>query len=90
MEAGGQAMMTNDPNLVWSATMDERYLIRVVRTEPYSGELVILDGDKELLREEVVLSYNALFGPDVFDVEAWQDRAIKFIDGRMPDVEPAS
>jgi len=79
---------TNDPNLVWSATLDERYVIRVVRTEPYSGELVILDGDKELHREEVVLSYNALFGPDVFDVDAWQGRAVEFIDGRVADENP--
>jgi len=75
-------MVTNDPNLVWSATLDERYVIRVTRVEPYTGELVILDGDKELFREGVILSYNALFGPDVFDVEAWQQRAIEFIDGR--------
>jgi hypothetical protein len=84
MEARGQAM-TNDPSLVWSATLDDRYIIRVERTDPYSGELVILDGDKELLREKVVLSYNALFGPDVFDIEAWQERAAEFVDERTPE-----
>jgi len=75
---------TNDPNLVWSSTLDNRYIIRVERTGDYTANLIIIDsgleGDPEVLREATTLSYRALFGPDVADVAAWQDRAIRFVD----------
>lgn len=34
-----------------------------------------------LFRMEVLLSHDALFGPDLPDVAAWQSYAIEFIDG---------
>lgn len=71
---------TSDPDLVWSVTLDDRYIVRVERTGDYTADLVIRDGDKELLREPTTLSYRALFGPDVADVATWQARAIKFVD----------
>jgi|SRR5277367_5325301 len=76
-------MVTNDANLVWTATLDDCYLIRVVRTGEYTGDFIIsntANDNKELLREPVGLAYNALFGPDVADVAAWQDRAVQFVD----------
>jgi hypothetical protein len=75
---------TNDPDLVWSSTLDNRFIIRVERTGDYTADLVIIDngleGDPEVLREATGLSYRALFGPDVDDVATWQARAIKFVD----------
>jgi len=71
-------------NLVWWSRLDNRYQIEVQRTGERAGDLVIYDhsdGDKELLRESVGLSYGARFGPDVSDVEDWKERAVKFVDG---------
>lgn len=73
-------MFTNTPNRIWSVTLDDRYIVTVDRTGDYTGELAIHLDDKELLREPVGLSYGALFGPDVDDVQTWQRRAIKFVD----------
>ena len=33
-----------------------------------------------LHREDVLLSFDALFGPDVADVASWQESAIAFVD----------
>jgi hypothetical protein len=67
---------------VWETKLDGRYEVRVVRTEPYHGELIITEDDAELLRKPVILSYNAIFGPDVADVADWQEAAIAFADQR--------
>lgn len=42
------------------------------------------NGDELLFSEEVGLSYGSLFGPDVDDVSAWQDRAALFVDAELP------
>ena len=65
---------------VWSSSLDDRYTVTVTRTGPYRGEFVIREGDKLLHRESVGLAYNALFGPDVDDVQRWQQLAIEFVD----------
>lgn len=66
---------------VWEATLDDRYECQVIRTEdPYKGILLIHDGTREILREEVGLSYAAQFGPDVDDVQLWQDMCIQAVD----------
>lgn len=49
----------------------------------YIGILCIFDHGNEntlLMAEMVGLSYGAIFGPDVADVLAWQDRSIAFVD----------
>lgn len=66
--------------IIWESRVDGRYDASVERTGDYTGELVVRDGEKELLREPTTLSYRALFGPDVSDVATWQERTIKFID----------
>lgn len=53
----------------------------MTRTGPYHGEWSIRHGDQVLERQNVGLSYGALFGPDVEDVLDWQQRAVDFIDG---------
>jgi hypothetical protein len=66
---------------VWEATLDERYLIRIIRTpEAYQGLLQILEGEKTLHEVPVGLAYDAAFGPDIDDVETWRKMAIDFID----------
>lgn len=71
--------MDMDAPVVWEAGLDQRYLVRVTRTEPYNGKLEVLE---VLMETEVTLSYDAKFGPDAGDVMQWQEIATRFIDGR--------
>lgn len=70
-------------NKVWESRLDNRYDIYVTRvgdSSNYEGELVIEESGNVLHREHVTLSYGAIFGPDVADVEDWENRAIRFVD----------
>ena len=48
--------------------------------EPYKAVLLIRDGDTELERFRVGLSYNAVAGPDAADIQGWSDAAIAVVD----------
>ena len=65
---------------VWNTELDDKYQVHVERIEPYMGELVIMDGVKEIYRKLIKLSYDVKFGPDIEDVRIWQDEVIRFID----------
>lgn len=69
-------------NEVWTATLDEKYVVTVTREAPYRGILRITEAGQVLHWETVGLAYNAQFGPDVDDVETWQQIAERFIDSR--------
>jgi len=56
------------PNVIWSSTLDGKYVLTITRIDDYLGELTLSEGDLLLHREVVGLSYGALFGPDVADV----------------------
>ena len=74
-------------DLVWWATLDDRYQIEVQRASRSTGNLCIFDhddGDKELVNWLVPLAYGAVFGPDVGDVNEWQEKVLEFIDNRKP------
>jgi len=73
-------MPTEDDLIVWSSTLDNKYTVTVTRFAPYRGELTNADGDNVLHRKAVLLSFNALFGPDVADVATWQEAAMTFVD----------
>lgn len=66
---------------VWESTLDDRYECRVERIDGSTGELVMTDGDRELLRERVGLAYGAAFGPDADDVARWSERCKEVVDG---------
>lgn len=56
-------------------------------TAGYRGVLCIFDHaeeDKLLGLERVGLSYGAIFGPDIMDVQEWQAKIIDFIDNVLP------
>lgn len=74
---------TMKANEVWTATLDNKYTVTVIREAPYRGILTITEGKLVLHRESVGLMYDALFGPDVDDVASWQDIAVRFIDSRQ-------
>ena len=68
---------------VWQSMLDGHYDVRVTRTEDtHLGQLTITDtrDGQVLLEETVPLSYGAMFGPDILDVQAWQERGIAVID----------
>lgn len=69
-------------NEVWTATLDQKYVVTVTREAPYRGILRITEGGQVLHWETVGLMYNAQFGPDVDDVDHWQEIAVRFVDGR--------
>jgi hypothetical protein len=85
-QAKGTAMkvINLDEDTVWDANLDEgRYRVTVIRLGPYGGVLILREADGPiLLQREVGLSYDALFGPDVSDVQLWQDIATRFVDQR--------
>lgn len=69
--------------VIWEAKLDNKYDIYVERVEPYKGELVIKEGDKELTRKPVTIAYDAKFGPDAADVYEWENICIEFIDDQL-------
>ena len=72
-----------DEKPVWEATVDDHtFHCKVVRTDDYAGTLIVTvtETGEVLLTEQVTLSYQAMFGPDVSDVAEWQERSLGAID----------
>ncbi len=73
-----------DEHYVWDQTADDgRFRCTVAATaDGYQGTLVVTEeaSSAEILREDVGIAYGARFGPDVSDVQTWQDKAITAID----------
>jgi len=66
---------------VWQNKLDNKYDVFVEsKNDGYTGDLVIKEGEKELLREQVSVSYGARFGPDIGDIGIWENRCCEFID----------
>lgn len=71
--------------VVWWSRLDSRYLVEVRRLEPYKGKLYIFDrkSDYRLVHsQEVSFMFDAIFGPDVDDVNTWQVIALDYADGK--------
>lgn len=70
-------------SVVWEDTVDGgEFTVSVTRNSSYKGQLrvrVAATGEV-LLDEEVGLAYQAIFGPDMADVEDWEERGIEVID----------
>jgi hypothetical protein len=85
--------MPQSENSVWYNTVDQgTWEVEVTRVTDYQGELTVrrASDDEVILCEVVGLAYGAIFGPDVDDVEQWQDKVIKAIDAeteRRKDTE---
>lgn len=65
-------------NRIWEARLDDKYDVYVVDGIPATA-YVELDGEV-LASKNVVLSYGAIFGPDMFDVEEWAQWAVSVVD----------
>jgi len=68
------------PDVVWTAELDGKYTVEVLRTDAYHGTFRIREGEKLIHERPTGLAYGATFGPDVSDVATWQDWAIEVID----------
>jgi hypothetical protein len=71
-------------NLVWYVTFDDDYWVEIHRTdESYKGLLHIFKHTNNyecIYTSPVVLSFDAKFGPDVYDVRKWCVEIENFID----------
>ena len=67
---------------IWDAVLDELYQCEVVRTQEYRGLLTIKNTQNGhvILEQEIGISYDAQFGPDIGDVAYWQDICVNKID----------
>lgn len=72
---------------IWEAVLDGRYRVSVARVAPYRGHLEVVDNQTgtKLHEEEVGLSYDAMFGPDLSDVARWQETAVDVVDASRSD-----
>lgn len=70
----------NEKYVVWMNKLDNKYDVFVERLCPYNGQLVIKDGDSEILREDVTISYDAIFGPDMADIDTWENRCVELVE----------
>lgn len=75
-------MQPKNEAAIWSSGLDNKYQIEVQRIDSGTGTFVIFDtaDNKVLFTKVVPLYYGAQFGPDVMDVEIWQEMGIKFAD----------
>ncbi len=83
-EEGGDQIVPHE-SLVYQATLDDRYIVQVIRKSNYVATLHIWDARHDLehiYENEVALSFAAMFGPDQSDVLEWQDMACEFIDSK--------
>ena len=70
-------------NIVWCIVLDNRYGAEVERTTTHKGFLNIFDLDnngKLVSSNETNISYDAIFGPDINDVEKWKNDIINIVD----------
>jgi len=69
---------------IWESKLDNIYQCEVTRTDEYRGVLKVTNTENDfvLLEQEVGLSYDARFGPDMADVAEWQHLIIQAVDNQ--------
>lgn len=76
-------------NVVEARILDKRYCIEIIRDVAYVGTFRIFDGldNFKLLHEEpTTVSYDAIFGPDAYDVQEWQNLSLNIVDNNKFNV----
>jgi len=76
-------------NVVEARILDRRYCTEIVRDVAYAGTFRIFDGldDFKLLHEEpTTVSYDAIYGPDIADVQEWENLGIDIVDNNKFNV----
>lgn len=69
---------------VYQNKLDNKYDVVVERIDRDNGILKIIDVNTVLFTEQVKLAWGALFGPDVDDVQRWNEKCIDFVDNVLP------
>ena len=67
---------------IWHAELDGLYTCSVVRINKRGGNLRVVETatGRELLNQDVGLLYGAPFGPDIDDVDKWQNICTAVVD----------
>lgn len=67
---------------IWEAELDGKYKCTVTRINKRGGNLRVVESttERELLNQDVGLLYGAQFGPDIEDVNKWQDICVAVVD----------
>lgn len=67
---------------IWQSKLDKHFQCEVNRTSPHEARLTVRDEytGTLLLNQEVTLSYDAQFGPDIADVSEWQMLCMTAVD----------
>jgi hypothetical protein len=67
---------------IWEAELDGKYKCTVTRINKRGGNLRVVETTtgRELLDQDVGLLYGAPFGPDIDDVNKWQDICTSVVD----------
>lgn len=68
--------------VIWESTLDNKYTCKVTRINKRGGNLRVFETDtgRELLNQDIGLSYGAVAGPDIDDVAKWQDMCVAVVD----------
>jgi hypothetical protein len=68
-------------DLVYESSLDGgKYRLNVRRTKPYLGHLTLTRDSVVVLERDVGIMYDAPFGPDVEDIQTWQQLATEAAD----------
>lgn len=59
------------------------YHVKVVGTGERTGKLTVSFKGKAFYAEPVILSYGAIFGPDVMDIDFWSTTACYVVDKHL-------
>jgi len=62
------------------------YSVQVIRVKPYIGELRVKFHNRVVFKSNVAISYDAKFGVDYYDLEAWSIIAVAASDKHMADL----
>jgi len=71
-------------SVIWEAKLDDRYECKVVQIDEHRGCLTVIDQDNTVLLNNIVdLMYGAVFGPDISDINNWQEQCL----GAVPELD---
>ena len=65
--------------IIWKSNVDKKFDVWVERVAPYEGELVISEDGKMLTIQQVTITYDAKFGPDIFSFLKGDDSTTKYL-----------
>lgn len=87
MEWESNEPFDSEGKVIWWTRLDKRYQVEVHRKGDGEGTLFIWDREQgtdapPVYGRAVNLSYDAIFGPDIGDVAAWETVALDFADGK--------